>query len=145
VGRWAAGPQPLSAYSACQELSQAVFDSVVLGGDGSPAHAAALQALSARLQAGFQTPPLELPFTGELCRGGLAPYLGSPGGGPGLRRVGGNAVQTAHKKIPLRLWRMEDPRGGVRRRTGMCFGRTASWGGASWGGAACAQRRRELP
>ncbi|GLC32968.1 hypothetical protein PLESTM_000009400 [Pleodorina starrii] len=63
IARWAAGPQPLAGYAACQELSQALFDVVVLGGDGGRRRAAMLQELMARLQAGFQTPPLELPFT----------------------------------------------------------------------------------
>ncbi|KAG2493322.1 hypothetical protein HYH03_008457 [Edaphochlamys debaryana] len=63
VGRWASGSQPLSGIAACQELSQAVFDCVVLGGDGSPSRAAALQSQMAALAGGFQTPPLELPFT----------------------------------------------------------------------------------
>ncbi|PNH07938.1 Abscisic acid 8'-hydroxylase 3 [Tetrabaena socialis] len=63
VERWARGPQPTPGFAACQELSQAVFDVAVLGGDGSQARAAELQQLMASLAVGFQTPPLELPFT----------------------------------------------------------------------------------
>ncbi|KXZ56324.1 hypothetical protein GPECTOR_1g286 [Gonium pectorale] len=63
VERWARGQQPTPGFASCQELSQAVFDAVVLGGDGSQERSRELQACMARLASGFQTPPVELPFT----------------------------------------------------------------------------------
>lgn len=50
-------------------VAQAVFDRVVLGGAGSRDRAAQLQAVMSALQAGFNTPPVQLPFTGRCVRG----------------------------------------------------------------------------
>jgi hypothetical protein len=49
-------------------LAQAVFDRVVLGGAGGRDRAAQLQRIMAALQAGFNTPPVSLPFTGACVR-----------------------------------------------------------------------------
>ncbi|KAG2450528.1 hypothetical protein HYH02_005029 [Chlamydomonas schloesseri] len=63
VAGWAAGAQPTPGFESCQLLSQAVFDRVVLGGAGGRDRAAQLQGIMAALQAGFNTPPVQLPFT----------------------------------------------------------------------------------